>query len=399
METPCVQCSDDCLVKHKVLRQNGLVEERICKKCYDNLPCCGKCGLKNLDSKMQSMYEELEVRSRNEERNHSSDPMCVECSKKQAKQCAGCACFFITPLLKTKRGDMMCPTCHESNDASYCRSPLSRDDWRQGADCCSDACSKIGSRRRFGIELEVNDCINYAEIKGLTKFGAKNDGTSGVMKEFVSPILGGDRGEEEVRKFLEEANKRKWSVTSQCGYHLHIDLSSTNESKCRCVAVGYLLSADMWGRMVHKRRRDNRYCKPQRISSLSEVKGMEFMDLINKISGSDRYYWANWHAYHSHKTLEIRLHSGTLNYTKVMNWVKMHLRFTDWCAETPITQITKALNNKNGSTILDFLLESEVFDKELADYARSRAIKFKSPFDEKDVELIKAEEFAESSVE
>lgn len=399
LQTPCVKCGEDCLERRDVLRRDGVKSTLICKKCYDGLPRCKSCGQVNYDSNLQAMYEELEVRSEGEPRKPASSEMCVACSKGRAKQCDACQHFFISPLKKSKQGRMTCPTCQEHDDARFMRAPRRHGGWEAGASVCSVESDLLGSRRRFGIELEVNDCIDYDTIKGLTVFGAKDDGTQGVMKEFVSPILGGNAGYLEVEKFCREANSRKWGVTSQCGYHLHIDLSSTSEAKCRAVAMGYLSTYDLWGRMVHNRRRANHFCKGSEGVNLDEVKALDFRDLVRKISGGDRYYWANWQAYYSHNTLEIRLHSGTLSFPKIINWVSMHLRFTDWCANQSASDVSKFFGkNTSGPVALNKLVENGVFTAELEAYARKRAVKFKSPFDKADTKM-KVEEEVESSVE
>jgi len=47
----------------------------------------------------------------------------------------------------------------------------------------------------------------------------------------------------------------------------------------------------------------------------------------------DRYHWLNLDSIDKHGTIEIRLHSSTLDANKVCNWVKAHLRFVDWVVD------------------------------------------------------------------
>jgi hypothetical protein len=41
------------------------------------------------------------------------------------------------------------------------------------------------------------------------------------------------------------------------------------------------------------------------------------------VTKSDRYRAVNIRSFETHKTLEVRLHSGTVDYTKVLAWVRL----------------------------------------------------------------------------
>jgi hypothetical protein len=54
---------------------------------------------------------------------------------------------------------------------------------------------------------------------------------------------------------------------------------------------------------------------------------MTFRQILSSTGG--RYKWCNWDAYNEHQTCEIRLHSGTVNRDKIINWAKVHAYFID----------------------------------------------------------------------
>ena len=95
---------------------------------------------------------------------------------------------------------------------------------------------EIGSRRRFGVELETSKCPDHEDIRDDTCFGCKEDGSIDG-KEFISPPLSSDRGLEAIRHFCEVA--QKFEVDKKCGFHLHLDMTgesveSVKSGDCLC---------------------------------------------------------------------------------------------------------------------------------------------------------------------
>jgi Putative amidoligase enzyme len=61
--------------------------------------------------------------------------------------------------------------------------------------------------------------------------------------------------------------------------------------------------------MVPKSRtRENTYCK---------------LNPAGELNPNDRYYAINWCSWCEHKTIEVRLHSGTTSAEKIKNWVEI----------------------------------------------------------------------------
>lgn len=112
--------------------------------------------------------------------------------------------------------------------------------------------------------------------------------------------------------------------------------------------------------MLPKSRQDNHYCRKS---------NMEF-DKIKKIaSGNDlavawysqddensycsdyrnstRYYGLNIHSYFYQSTIEIRYHSGTINFEKIINWIKINQAIISYALNHSEAEIEQLLDFKN----------------------------------------------------
>lgn len=103
-------------------------------------------------------------------------------------------------------------------------------------------------------------------------------------------------------------------VNNTCGLHVHFDMRNRNASHCynNMVKILPLLS-----KMVPQTRISGesvRYCKLNTTPTLD-----------TQLSNGDRYYAINAQSISEHTTLEVRLHSGTLNAAKVYNWIQVIL--------------------------------------------------------------------------
>ena len=93
-----------------------------------------------------------------------------------------------------------------------------------------------------------------------------------------------------------------------------------------------------------------------------------------------RYYTVNFHALFEtrkgNQTLEIRVHAGTKNATKVLNWVALHQTILDKIKSTKIDayNIEKAQNIFLLSEKMDYFLSLLELKPELEEYLRKRMI-------------------------
>jgi hypothetical protein len=199
----------------------------------------------------------------------------------------------------------------------------------------------IGSKRRFGVEIETAQCKHYSRIENQTFFGAKFDGTIDG-KEFDSPILCGDEGLAIVHHFCDIAKRRGWEVNDRCGTHIHLDMSREREDRLRSIIVGYLYTYQSWAKLVHPKRLNNAFCMPPSYNPTNILNTRHSFHSI--IQNAERYEFINFRAYQRHRTFEIRGLEGTLDKKLLTNWIVAHLTFVDLCATLSVEQIGQLFN-------------------------------------------------------
>jgi len=142
--------------------------------------------------------------------------------------------------------------------------------------------------------------------------------------EFYSPILRGDRGLAEVRKFCRLA--KEFEVDEDCGFHLHIDMRWANTAQQRAIAYAYRLTFELWQQLVREDRWGNTYCGEPEYEPEDIWQTEDFRQFARSCS---RYEFVNLRALHDHTTYELRGYQGTLDAKEICNWIKAHLLFVD----------------------------------------------------------------------
>lgn len=105
-------------------------------------------------------------------------------------------------------------------------------------------------------------------------------------------------------------------VNSSCGMHVHLDMRNRDRTK----AYAHLFKAQkLLYSMVPYSRQEGTYCEPTH----------DYMAFRDQEVTSTRYVGINTQAFSSHKTIEVRIHSGSLDATKIINWVKLLVRIVD----------------------------------------------------------------------
>ena len=216
--------------------------------------------------------------------------------------------------------------------------------------------------------METSECPDCEDLQGNTCFGCKEDGSIDG-KEFVSPVLSSDAGLEAIEDFCRQAER--FAVDSKCGFHLHLDVGACTTAELKRVVLAYLLTEKLWHAFVPKMRRDNQYCKPLGFDA-DAIDNTDGRYEVSRLS-ADRYRWCNVWAISAHSTIEIRLHSATLEAEKICNWVKVHTRFVDWATRAADRQIA-ALDGLDLAE--QFAQLRAIVGRELADFYLVPARKF-----------------------
>lgn len=109
---------------------------------------------------------------------------------------------------------------------------------------------------------------------------------------------------EKLGKFFKEG---KFKVNSSCGLHVHLDMRYRDVRKCYQKLVDF---QDILFGLVSPRRWTNEFC--------------EWSDPTR--NQWDRFCAINYTAFAVHKTLEVRLHHGSVDTVKIGAWIQLLLR-------------------------------------------------------------------------
>lgn len=233
---------------------------------------------------------------------------------------------------------------------------------------CHDAYARqIAARRRVkrsgprvGLEIEfvgdANRVVRSIKHTGLRvewdgythdvmrRWKVVSDGSVPDGGELVSPpLVWNDATKDRLKRIL--AATRTWkgellrqiaSVDYRCGLHVHVDVSDCTSREIINIISQWSYYEDLilrtqpesrhsgsWCQSILDVHQDLRYKYRDRDPSLHELRGF-----CNDIE--ERYFTLNPVAYFQYGTLELRVHSGTLNYNKIVSWVEFCRAFFTW---------------------------------------------------------------------
>jgi hypothetical protein len=99
--------------------------------------------------------------------------------------------------------------------------------------------------------------------------------------------------------------KHDAEVNHTCGLHVHLDARRHDQHK---MFKNLVNSSKLLYAMVPASRSKNTYCRPNTSNSMTR-------------HDCGRYWGVNPTSYETHKTIEVRLHSGSVNAEKILNWI------------------------------------------------------------------------------
>lgn len=181
--------------------------------------------------------------------------------------------------------------------------------------------------RYVGVEMEIiskmdqNAMASALALAGLEEHvNVTTDGS--VQRSEAHPfphelrILAKEKEFARVIKGVCKVLHGKATVNKSCGLHVHLDMRhrDSNVAYANLFASQALLYA-----MCPKTRLGNNYCKPTTAYTKMETASRS----------GDRYYGINASSFERHKTIEIRIHSGSVNAFKIINWIKLLIQIAD----------------------------------------------------------------------
>ena len=195
--------------------------------------------------------------------------------------------------------------------------------------------------RRFGVEMEVM-ADSYALRNAMVEQGLQcevegynHDTRQGQWKivsdsslssggcELVSPPLSGESGREQIRKACAALAAVDGWADSSCGLHVHHEVTGMEVRDFGRLFRFWHNSIFAIEKLVAKSRRNGEWGK--RLSD-AEVSSIERLSRMSACTRSfterfDRYRALNVQSYPRYGTVEVRIHQGTVNAEKIIQWV------------------------------------------------------------------------------
>jgi hypothetical protein len=297
---------------------------------------------------------------------HNGNDMCAQCYEREHMvECADCEHSLSDDdsWSSDYDGRIQCHDCHYSENEGRNEGSGSRDWSSQDLPefQSEDSGEFITSTRIFSAELECytpNTKAYNEASKTLPKaYGVSGDGSLGHNGvEFQTPKLKGKNGEESIKETCATLNELGFTVNASAGLHVHLDGAGFMADKdtepvgLKNLLAIYLAYEDVLLSFLPKSRRGNRYCdnlgKNYHIREVLDTYTIEDLEkLWYRVSSrkdvnslkQDKYHASRYNGVNIHSLLkdghlEIRYHSGTLNATKILEWVNLHQTIMDKAA-------------------------------------------------------------------
>lgn len=158
-----------------------------------------------------------------------------------------------------------------------------------------------------GEECFLNSFSNYMQDQKIKRVSVKRDGSIRAPKGFFGvelTVLFRHDDRSNLKKLCAVLNDLGAKVNKTCGLHVHFDQRGRTARQVKKIANKLGANLTFLARLVPESRRSNTYCQ----LSVSGFKGT-------------RYHAVNLTAFEKYQTLEVRLHSSTIDFEKINNWI------------------------------------------------------------------------------
>lgn len=365
-----------------------------CMECNGDFPSDEATRGPDFLFRCQGCHEETHVNclccygivSRCDAHQYAGGSYCDTCYYERFSACGSCG--FEYPIVDMSEG-----FCDDCNDFSEDDDDRDRTDRRRGEECVPDVHEAgVLTNRCFAVELECYDasCEAVSLLKQDNWSVVKDSSLTslGGGLEFVSGPRGGKQGALDIEKACKVLSQEGANVDATCGMHLHIDATQEDaDTVARFVRLGARLEEWAFSVVPQSRRDNETFCRrlPRKAYSCrceyTLIKAVyvdgEEPDHTNKYDYS-RYVWINAHSWFYRGTVEIRLHAGTVNARKILNWTEFWLHAFEYAK----TATTQQIDNLPRDSTAGYVLAERInLPDDLMDYFRSRSGKFEREHD------------------
>jgi len=221
--------------------------------------------------------------------------------------------------------------------------------------------NKIG-QRTFGVEFEMeskeylrqsarnvakelNNIYIDSKHTAMDYIRAKRDGSlhPNFGIEIITTILRGDKGVEILDK-LTSSFKKHFDTSARCGLHIHISVEDFDDKELIDLYYVYQQIQPILKYYVSPHRLRNKYCRRipkqkkevfEKVKEKTITRTFDNLDIakdkkMGEFHCAEHYDSINFSSVRAHGTLEIRLMEGNLDFEKIYEWIKLHMRVIDW---------------------------------------------------------------------
>lgn len=128
-----------------------------------------------------------------------------------------------------------------------------------------------------------------------------------------------------IKAICDRLKRFNCEVNDSCGLHVHLD---SRHRKPEVLYQKLVKALPYMTKLVTKDRLSNDYCT---------INSFEPGEIEQ-----ERYMAVNYQAYSEHKTIEVRLHHGTIEYDEILPWVQLLIKIAD--AKEPEEEIEANLS-------------------------------------------------------
>jgi len=374
---------DQCSKIHNQDDRQETNDEALCEDCYEEKYfCCTNC---NDETNYNNGY------------SFGHNYFCENCYNERYTECSGCneVCDIDNMHYSESQDGSYCEDCYEQENENCEQFDSKR------LNLNDNTFEKITSKHLFGIELEIDNAdINYEDIESETKFGSQSDASLDEGSELVSPILQGDKGYDEILKVCNIL--QNISVGRSAGYHLHVNAREMTYHDIKRIWLVYrLIETNCIYTVLPKSRLEGDYSIPSRIPIENILLIQSMQDLKETWKGSlnaggTRRHGFNLEALNAHGTIELRYHSGTSNFNKVINWIEFNFDIFNFALSSSIPKIlqfSKMIRQTESNKLKKFNKIINVFVKKetLKEYLLNRFLKVNPIHKTEELKLASAE--------
>lgn len=253
---------------------------------------------------------------------------------------------------------------------------------------------KNNPEKRFvGVEIETE--LPGDILEGLRRFkpipnhlkyflGWKYDGSLKYGREFITFPTNGDKLFSYIKSLCKYLQTERYECSARCGLHVHFDARDLSEKDIEKIFWVYRLFESPIYSIMPPTRKNNQYCGRLHYNIESRSKFKTFnhfwakvksMEADKRFTADSRYKFFNLMPYYTaggrgnKKTIELRIHEGTINETEIINWIRINLKLINWALKSDWKRI---LSISNGNENFDHILQ----DSDLIEYVQQRRVKY-----------------------